>query len=100
MNFFHVILLSYFVAALANSNLTSKPASKTNNDTKKGSQCSVNNNYFYAGPNSKKIENMFSEVKQQLSELKEEIREMKENQTGGPGGKGLYIPNIFSKKNK
>ncbi|KAL9989434.1 hypothetical protein ACROYT_G004000 [Oculina patagonica] len=84
--FFQAVLLGYFVAAFANSNLTSKPA-KTNNDTKKTSQCYVNNNNFYAGPNSKKIENMFSEVKQELAELKEEIREMKGNKTGGPGEK-------------
>ena len=87
--FFQAVLLGYFVAALATSNLTSKPA-KPNNDTKRTSQYNVNNyNSFYAGPHCKKIENMFSEVKQQLAELKEEIREMKENQTGGQGGKGL-----------
>ena len=87
--FFQAVLLGYFVAALASSNLTSKPV-KTNNNTKKTSQCNVNNyNSFYAGPNSKKIENMISEVKQQLAELKDEIREMKKNQTIGPGGKGL-----------
>ena len=86
---FQAVLLGYFVAALANSNLTSKPG-KTNHDTKKSSQCNVNNyNSFYAGPNCKKIEKMFSEVKQQLTELKEEIRGMKGNQTGGPSGKGL-----------
>ncbi|KAL9986478.1 hypothetical protein ACROYT_G000633 [Oculina patagonica] len=87
--FFHAILLGYFVAALANSNLTTKPA-KNDNETKKASQCNVNNNNynsFFAGPNSKKIENMFSEVKQELAELKQEIREIKENRTGGPGAK-------------
>ena len=77
---FQAILLSYFAAALANSNLSTKQAK--NADT------------FYAGPNCKKIEDMFSEVKQQLAELKDEIREMKENQTwcpgtGCPGGKGM-----------
>ncbi len=90
--FFNAILLGYFVAALANSNLTTKPA-KNDNETKRASQCNVNNNNynsFFAGPNSKKIENMFSEVKQQLAELKTEIRGMKENQTGGPGAKGLW----------
>lgn len=87
--FFEAVLLGYFVAALANSNLTSKPG-KTNNDTKKTSQCNVNNyNSFYAGPNCKKIEIMFSEVKQQLTELKEELRGMKRNQTGAAVGKGL-----------
>ena len=77
--FFQAVLLGYFVAALAN-----------NNDTKKTSQCNVNNyNSFYAGPHCKKIESMFSEVKQQLAELKEEIRGMKGNHSGGPGEKGL-----------
>ncbi|KAL9989445.1 hypothetical protein ACROYT_G003994 [Oculina patagonica] len=78
--FFRAILLGYFVAALANSNLTTKPPTED-------SQCTVKNNYFFAGSNSKKIENMFSEIKQELAEIKQEIREMKENQTGGPGGK-------------
>ncbi len=87
--FFQAILFGFFVASLANSKLTSKPA-KTNNDTKKTSQCNVNNyNSFYTGPNSKKIENRIFEVKQQLVELKEEIRELKGNKTGGQDGKGL-----------
>ena len=89
--FFQAILLSYFVAALANSNLSTKQAKNADNGTTKSSHCNVNNNYnsFYAGPNCKKIEDMFSEVKQQLAELKDEIREMKEKQTGGQSGKGL-----------
>ena len=86
---FQAILLCYFVAAFANSNLSTKSA-KSNNDTKQTSQCTVNNyNTFHAGPNSKKIENMISEVKQQLAELKQEIAEMKGNQTGGQAEKGL-----------
>ncbi|KAL9988960.1 hypothetical protein ACROYT_G003458 [Oculina patagonica] len=86
--FFQAILLGLIAAALANSNLTTKPA-KNITDTKKASQCNVNNNYnsFYAGPNCKKIESMFSEVKQQLGELKQEIRGTKGNQTGSPGEK-------------
>ncbi|KAL9958830.1 hypothetical protein ACROYT_G035898 [Oculina patagonica] len=84
--FFQALLLSYFVATHANLLLstTKKPV------TTKAPQCNVNNNNynsFFAGPNCKKIENMFSEVKQQLAELTQEIREMKTNETGGPGGK-------------
>ena len=88
--FFQAILLCCFVAALrASSNLSTKSA-KNNNDTRQTSQCTVNNyNTFSAGPNSKKIENMISEVKQQLAELKQEITKMKENQTGGQAEKGL-----------
>ncbi|KAL9989605.1 hypothetical protein ACROYT_G004172 [Oculina patagonica] len=85
--FFPVLLLgSYFVAVLASTNLTTKPV-KTKNGSTKDSQCNINNYNFYAGPNSKKIENMFSEVKQQLAELKQEMTEVKENLTGGLGGK-------------
>ena len=87
---FESVLLSCFLTALANStNLSSKPA-KPNNNTKKPPQCNVNNNYFYAGPNSKKIENMFSEVKQQLAKLEQEIRNTKGNQSStGKDGKGV-----------
>ena len=78
---FQSVLLSCLLTALATStNLSLKPA-KPNNATKKPPQCNVNN-YFYAGPNSKKIENMFSEVKQQLAKLEQEIRNVKGNQTG------------------
>ena len=88
--FFQAILLCCFVAALANSNLSTKSPAKSNNDTKQTSQCTVNNyNIFHAGPNSKKIENMISEVKQQLAELKQEVTKMKGNQTGGQAEKGL-----------
>ncbi len=80
--FFQAILLGYFAAALANSNLPSKPPTGD-------SQCTVKNNYFIAGSNSKKIENMISEIKQELAEIKQEIRGMKGNKTGGPGEKGL-----------
>ena len=86
-NFFRALVVSYFVATNANSfRTTTKPV------TTQASQCNVhNNNYnsFFAGPNCKKIENMFAEVKQQLAELIEEIREKKENETGGTGEKGL-----------
>ena len=74
---FAIVLFAVFVAALANS--TVKPA-KSDNDAKKA-QCNVYN-YFYAGPNTKKIE-------QQLAEIREEIRALKGNLTGGSGGKGL-----------
>ena len=88
--FFQAILFCYFVAALANSNLSTKSPAKSNNDTKQTSQCTVNNyNIFHAGPNSKKIENMISEVKQQLAELKQEVTKMKGNETGGQAEKGL-----------
>ena len=52
-------------------------------------QCNVNN-YFYTGPNTKKIE-------QQLAEIKEEIKALKENRTsgGGSSGKGLKHGNAF-----
>ena len=67
-----------------------KPA-KTDDSTTKGSHCNVNNNYntYQAGANCKKIESMFSDVKQQLAELKEEIKEIKGNQTGNPAEKGV-----------
>ena len=85
--FFRTLLLSYFVGTHANTIITTtKPV------TTRPSGCNVNNNNFnsfFAGPNCKKIESMFSEVKQQLAELKEEIKEMKGNQTGGADGKGL-----------
>ena len=74
---FAIVCFAIFVAALANS--TVKPT-KSDNDAQKA-QCNVNN-YFYAGPNTKKIE-------QQLAEIREEIRALKGNQTGGGGGKGL-----------
>ena len=88
--FFQAVLLGFFVAAFADSNQTTKPA-KTDDGTTKGSHCNVNNNYntLQAGANCKKIESMFSDVKQQLAELKEQIKEMKENQTGNPEEKGL-----------
>ena len=74
---FAIVLFAVFVAAFANS--TVQPT-KSDNDGKKA-QCNVNN-YFYAGPNTKKIE-------QQLAEIREEIRALKRNQTGGSDGKGL-----------
>ena len=74
--FFQAILSSYFIAALANSNLLLKQGN-TGNAAKDASPYNFNNNYFISGSNSKKIENMFSEVKQQLAELKEQIKAMK-----------------------
>lgn len=75
--FFEAVLFAVFVAALANASV--KPV-KGNSDGQK-SQCNVNN-YFYAGPNTKKIE-------QQLAEIKELIKVLQRNQTGGSTGKGL-----------
>ena len=76
-----VLLFSFFVTALSNSTkLSSKPA-RSDNDTKHHPHCGVNNNYFYAGPNSKKIENMFSDIQQQLTKVEQEIRNIKKNQT-------------------
>ena len=72
-----IVLFDVFVAALASS--TVKPT-KSDNDGKKA-LCNVNN-YFYAGANTKKIE-------QQLAEIREEIRALKGNQTAGLDGKGL-----------
>ena len=79
-----IVCFAVFVAALANS--TVKPG-KGNNDVKKA-QCNVNN-YFYTGPNTKKIE-------QQLAEIREEIRSLKRNLTGGGDGKGLYQLPVFT----
>jgi len=73
---FGAILLAIFVATLANSKM--KPKKLSNIDEKKA-HCNVNN-YFYAGPNTKKIE-------QQLAEIREEIRALKGNKTGGPSRK-------------
>jgi len=85
-HFLRALLLSFFVSTQVNSILTTtKPL------TTKPSQCNVNNNNynsFFAGPNCKKIESMFSEMKQHLTELKKGIKEIKETLTGGkPGGK-------------
>ena len=68
-----VLLLSCFLTALAKPNL--------NDNVKQHPQCNVNNN-FYACSNSKKIENMFSEVQQQLAKLEQEIRNLRGNQNG------------------
>ena len=93
--FFQALLLGFFVAAFADSNQTTKPA-KTDDGTMKGSHYNVNNYYntFQAGANCKKIESMFSEVKQQLADIKEEIKKIKGNQTGNPAEKGLK-QNLF-----
>ena len=77
--FFEVILFAVFAAALAN--LSVKPT-EGNNDAKKAHFNNVNYNY-YAGPNTKRIE-------QQLAEMKQEIRALKENQTGCSVSSGLF----------
>ena len=68
------------VVTLATS--TVKPLA--DNDNAKNAQCTNVNNYFYAGPNTRKIE-------QQLAELKEEIKALKRqgNHAGSSRGKGL-----------
>ena len=76
--FLEAILCAVLVKALANS-----PArAKSGTDATKP-QCNVNN-YFYAGSNTKKIE-------QQLDKIMQEIKALRENQTdgGGSGGKGI-----------
>ena len=73
-------LCAFLVKAIAKSAVPTKSGT----DARKP-QCNVNN-YFYAGPNTKKIE-------QQLAEIREEIRALKENRTGGGGssGKGISL---------
>ena len=81
MNFFlKALLCAFLVKAIAKSAVPTKSGT----DARKP-QCNVNN-YFYAGPNTKKIE-------QQLAEIREEIRALKENRTGGRGssGKGISL---------
>ena len=68
------------MTALSNSTKVSSKTARADNDTKYHPRCGVNNNYFYAGPNSKKIENMFSDIQQQLTKLEQEIRNIKKNQ--------------------
>ena len=78
--FLEAIILAYFATALA------KPSARpTERIEMKTAQCNVNN-YFYAGPNSKKIEQQLAKVKQ---EILEEIRSLKRNETGRPVGKGM-----------
>ena len=74
---FAIVLFSVFVVALASSTVK---LAKSDNDGKKA-QC-IMNNYFYAGPSTKKIE-------QQLAEIKEKFRALRGNQTGGSDGTGL-----------
>lgn len=64
---FAIVLFAVFVAAHASS--TVKPTKRDNDG--KNAPCNVNY-YFYAGANTKKIE-------QQLTEMREEIREEKPN---------------------
>ncbi|CAH3159748.1 unnamed protein product, partial [Porites lobata] len=79
MNFFlKALLCAFLVKAIAKSAVPTKSAT----DARKP-QCNVNN-YFYAGPNTKKIE-------QQLAEIREEIKALRENRTGGGGSSGKAI---------
>ena len=68
---FGAILLAVFVATLANSKM--KPKKLSNIDEKKG-HCNVNN-YFYAGPNTKKIEQQLAEIREKLEVWKETKQE-------------------------
>jgi len=77
--FLKATLFAVSVAALTNSSV--KPR-ESNNDAKKTHCSNVNYNY-YAGPNTKRIE-------QQLAEMKQEIRALKENQTGCSVNSGLF----------
>ena len=78
--FLKALLCAFLVKAIANP----KVPTKIGTDARKP-QCTVNN-YFYAGPNTKKIE-------QQLAEIREEIKALKENRTtgGGSSGKGISL---------
>ena len=90
-----VLLFSFFVTALSNSTKVSSKTARADSDTKHHPHCGVNNNYFCAGPNSKKIENMFSDIQQQLTKLEQEIRNIKKNQTcekqDGKGRVGKFL---------
>ena len=78
------------MTVLSNSTKVSSKTTRTDNDTKHHPHCGVNNNYFYAGPNSKKIENMFSNIQQQLTKLEQEIRNMKNQTCEKQDGKGWW----------
>ena len=67
MNFFlKALLCVILVKAVAKSAVPTKSGTNARKP-----QCNVNN-YFYAGPNTKKIE-------QKLAEIREEIKALKEN---------------------
>ena len=77
--FLKALLCVVLVKTLVNSTVLTKSGT----DDARKLPCNVNN-YFYAGPNTKKIE-------QQLAEIREEIKALKQNRTSGSGssGKGL-----------
>lgn len=75
--FFQIILSGCIGAALANSNLPMKPENIGSSLKDDSTQYNFNNNYFIAGSNSKKIEKMFSELKQHLVKLREEMKSLK-----------------------
>ena len=77
--FFEAILFAVFAAALGNSSV--KPTEGNNNGKK--THCNNVNYNYYAGPNTKRIE-------QQLAEMKQEIRALKENQSGCSVNSGLF----------
>ena len=77
--FLKALLCVVLVKTLVNSTVLTKSGT----DDARKPPCNVNN-YFYAGPNTKKIE-------QQLAEIREEIKALKQNRTSGSSssGKGL-----------
>lgn len=78
-DFFASFFLAYFVQTLANSSVNSMKS-----DQMRKAQCHINYiSNFYAGPNSKKLE-------QQLAEIKEEIKAMKRKEPGRNATKGWY----------
>ena len=84
-NTMSVFLKALLCAVLVKTLVNSTVLTKSGTDDAGKPQCNVNN-YFYAGPNTKKIE-------QQLAEIREEIKALKENRTGGGGssGKGISL---------
>ena len=78
-DFFASFFLAYFVGTLANSSVNSMKS-----DQMRKAQCHINYiSNFYAGPNSKKLE-------QQLAEIEEEIKAMKRKEPGRNSTKGWY----------
>ena len=78
-DFFASFFLAYFVGTLANSSVNSMKSYQM-----RKAHCHINYiSNFYAGPNSKKLE-------QHLAEIKEEIKAMKRKEPGRNATKGWY----------
>ena len=75
--------MKFFLEAILCAVLLNSPAPAKSGIDGRKPQCNVNN-YFYAGSNTKKIE-------QQLDEIMQEIKALRENRTdgGGSGRKGI-----------